>query len=51
MAQRDDWLRQSWSSAELDPIERATLMARADAYMAFLETDLEGYFKIMEMRT
>lgn len=51
LAQRDDWLKKSWSSAELDPTERATLMARADAYSAFLETGLEGYVAIMEMDT
>lgn len=51
LAQREDWLKKSWSSADLDPIERATLMARADAYSAFLETGLEGYVAIMEMQS
>lgn len=47
-AQREDWLRQSWSLAPLDETVRATLMARGDAYMAFLETSLDGYQAIME---
>lgn len=47
-AQRTDWMHQSWSSAPLNEINRATLLARADAYMAFLETPLSGYEDIME---
>lgn len=48
-AQRADWLAKSWSASPLDPILREVLMARADAYMAFLETGLEDYMRIMEM--
>ena len=48
-AQRDEWARISWSDAPLSEVTRAVCMTRADAYMAFLETGLEGYVGMLEM--
>jgi len=45
-AQRDAWTEMSWRAGQLDPIKHAELRARADAYMAFLETGLERYVEL-----
>lgn len=45
-AQRDAWAEQSWGTGQADPIELAVLRARADAYMALLETGLERYVEL-----
>lgn len=47
--QRHQWLKMSWSAEPLNEVARAELRARADAYRAFYETDLQHYMKIMEL--
>lgn len=41
--QKQAWLRESWSFQEPSHLALATYRARADAYMAFLQTGLENY--------
>jgi hypothetical protein len=48
--QREAWVDQSWATGQADPNELAILRARADAYMAFLETGLERYVELNESR-
>ncbi len=49
LAQRTEWMTASWSPTA-DPdflrLYRLELMARADAYSAFLETGLERYVEL-----
>lgn len=45
-AQKAAWTESSWGAGKLDPIDHAALRARADAYMAFLETPLERYIEL-----
>ncbi len=47
-AQRDAWLTASWTTGDADPVQLNTLRTRADAYMAFLETGLNDYAKLIE---
>lgn len=46
--QRDEWTRVSWTGGHADPLALTELRTRADAYMAFLETTLETYAKLIE---
>jgi hypothetical protein len=42
------WVETSWRKGNADPLELNTLRTRADAYMAFLETGLNDYAKLIE---
>lgn len=46
--QREAWSSASWGNGHADPNALIELRTRADAYMAFLETPLEAYVKIIE---
>ncbi len=46
--QREAWLNVSWGAGQCDPIKLLEWRARADAYMAFLETTLEEHAKHVE---
>lgn len=46
--QRQAWFAASWTGGNADPMALTELRARADAYMAFLETSLEQYAKLIE---
>lgn len=47
-AQRDEWAAISWGSGVADEAQLTILRARADAYMAFLETPLERYVELAQ---
>jgi len=47
-ANRDAWLSASWGTGKADQETLTKLQARADAYMAFLETGLNDYAKLLE---
>ena len=47
LKQRDEWVTNSWNSGEPDQLVLIELRARADAYMAFLETGLDDYERIL----
>lgn len=46
--QREAWSAASWGQGSCDPLLLNTYRTRADAYMAFLETGLESYAKLIE---
>jgi hypothetical protein len=46
--QRQAWIAASWGQGASDQDALNTYRTRADAYMAFLETDLESYAKLIE---
>jgi hypothetical protein len=46
--QRTAWNAQSWNTGEAKPEVLLELRTRADAYMAFLETGLNDYERILE---
>lgn len=48
LKQRETWTEASWGTGEADPAQLNTLRTRADAYMAFLETGLNDYAKLIE---
>jgi len=43
LAQSEHWMETSWASGECDPLQLATLRARADAYRALFETPFEQW--------
>jgi hypothetical protein len=47
-AQRDVWIALSWGSGNPDPEKLLEYRTRADAYMAFLETPLEDYVRLVQ---
>lgn len=47
-AQKDVWLALSWGGGNPDPEKLIEYRTRADAYMAFLETPLEAYARLIE---
>lgn len=46
--QREAWFDLSWTGGNADADELTRLRTRADAYMAFLETTLGEYAKLIE---
>ena len=46
--QKAAWVDASWGSGQASELWLSTLRARADAYMAFLETGLEEYARALE---
>ena len=46
--QREAWTEETWVTGVAEPESLAVYRARADAYMAFLETGLERYVELTE---